>query len=130
MMAFTAAMDSLRERAATLRSRRSGKRMLVHEIMSIQILSAALVGTLAIAALYWGGQWILKNNYSRWALQWTEELNELGSPLYLEDDQESLIRLERFVESYAEIDRVAYYDRNGNSLFAVSNDASDTPLIG
>ncbi|MEM6514238.1 MAG: sensor domain-containing diguanylate cyclase, partial [Pseudomonadota bacterium] len=133
MTVLTSAMDTLREGVATIRGQRSGKRMLVHEIMSIQILSAALVGLLAIAALYWGGQWILKNNYSRWALQWTEELNELGSPLYLEDDQESLIRLERFVESYAEIDRVAYYDRNGNSLFAVSNDTNDTsdkPLVG
>ncbi len=130
MIALTSAMDMLRQRVATLRGRQSGKRMLVHEIMSIQIFSAALVGTLAIAALYFGGQWIIKNNYSPWALQWTEELNELGSPLYLEDDQESLIRLERFVESYAEIDRVAYYDRNGNSLFAVSNDTSEAPLAG
>ena len=48
--------------------------------------------------LYWGGQWLLKNNYSRWALQWTEELNELGSPLYLANDNEALLRLESFVE--------------------------------
>ncbi len=107
---------------------RPGKRGLVHEILSIQILSAAIVGVLAIAALYWGGQWVLKDNYSRWALQWTEELNELGSPLYLADDTEALIRIESFVERYPEIGHVAYYDRNGKALFAVAGEAADNEI--
>ncbi len=102
-------------------SRRPGKRVLVHEILSIQILSAAIVGGLAIAVLYWGSQWVLKDNYSRWALQWTEELNELGSPLFLSDDGEALVRLESFVERYPEIDRVTYYGRDGKALFVVAN---------
>ena len=38
----------------------SGKRALVHEILSIQVFSATLVGFLAIASLYWGGQWICR----------------------------------------------------------------------
>ena len=99
------------------------KRVLVNEIMSIQVLTAALFGGLAIASLYWGGQWILQDNYGRWALQWTEELNELGSPLYLSDDGEALIRLESFVERYPEIDRVAYYSRTGEALFSVDNES-------
>ena len=73
------------------------KRVLVHEILWIQILSAGIVGAFAIGALYWGGQWVLQDNYSRWALQWTDELNELGSPLYLSDDTEALLRLESVV---------------------------------
>jgi len=72
------------------------KPMLVHKILSMQVFSAALIGALTIASLYWGGQWVLQDNYSRWALQWTEDLNELGSPLYLSDDGEALIRLESF----------------------------------
>lgn len=99
------------------------KRVLVHEILSIQILSAAIVGVFAIAALYWGGQWVLQDNYSRWALQWTDELNELGSPLYLADDSEALLRLESFVNKYPEIGRVAYYHKDGTPLFSI--DASD-----
>jgi diguanylate cyclase (GGDEF)-like protein len=120
MTAFT----ELKERLAQpLRRARSPgrKRVLVHEIVSIQVISAALVGTLAIASLYWGGQWILQDNYSRWALQWAAELNELGAPLYLADDNESLIRLESFVERYPEIHRVAYFSGNGKSLFTVDN---------
>ncbi len=102
-----------------------GKRVLVHEILSIQVLSAAVIGVLAIVGLYWGGQWVLQDNYSRWALQWTDELNELGSPLYLANDEEAMLRLESFVERYPEIDRVAFYARNGTALFSVDrrNDA-------
>ena len=100
------------------------KRVLVHEILSIQILSATLIGAFAVAALYWGGQWVLQDNYSRWALQWTDEINELGSPLYLADDSEALLRLESFVQKYPEIGRVAYYRADGTPLFAI--DAYDT----
>ena len=112
-----------------LRGRKPGNRVLVHEILSIQILSAAIVGGLAIAALYWGGQWVLHDNYSRWALQWTEELNELGSPLYLSNDNEASIRLETFVQRYPEIKRVAYYNRRGEALFAVANNINDAALL-
>ena len=95
------------------------KRVLVHEILSIQIISATIVGAFAIAALYWGGQWVLQDNYSRWALQWTDELNELGSPLYLADDSEALLRLESFVNKYPEIGRVAYFRDDGTPMFSI-----------
>lgn len=104
------------------------KRVLVHEILSIQIFSAALIGLLAIATLYWGGQWVLQGNYSRWALQWSEELNELGSPLYLNDDSEALFRLESFVERYPEIARVAYYSTGGVVIHSVDKDIEAPPL--
>ncbi|MGI9232992.1 MAG: putative bifunctional diguanylate cyclase/phosphodiesterase [Woeseiaceae bacterium] len=100
----------------------TGKRMLVNEILSIQVISAALIGILAVASLYWGGQWVLRDSYGRWALQWTEELNELGSPLFLTDDGEALLRLESFVKRYPEIDRVAYFAPDGNAIFSVGND--------
>jgi diguanylate cyclase (GGDEF)-like protein len=107
----------------------NGKRVLVHEILSIQVFSAALFGGLAIASLYWGGQWVLQDNYGRWALQWTEELNELGSPLYLSDDGEALIRLESFVDRYPEIDRVSYFSKDGQMLFSVENRDDLDPAV-
>ena len=103
------------------------KRVLVHEILWIQILSAGIVGAFAIGALYWGGQWVLQDNYSRWALQWTEELNELGSPLYLSDDSEALLRVESFVKKYPEIGRVAYFRPDGAPLFSIDGDTSLDP---
>jgi len=127
-----AAIASVTARIAGLFDRNSskgGKRVLVNEILSIQVISAALIGGLAIASLYWGGQWVLQDNYSRWALQWTEELNELGSPLFLADDSEALIRLESYVDRYPEIDRVAYFAKDGAALFTVDN-TEDIEAVG
>lgn len=107
----------------------AGKRMLVNEILSIQVISAALIGILAVASLYWGGQWVLQDSYSRWALQWTEELNELGSPLFLTDDDEALLRLESFVQRYPEIDRVAYFAPDGKAIFSVGNDENANTVV-
>jgi diguanylate cyclase (GGDEF)-like protein len=107
---------------ATLRSKKgAGKRVLIHEILSLQILITAIIGALAIAGLYWGGQWVLQDNYSRWAMQWTEELNELGAPLYLPDDNEVLLRLESFIDKYPEINQVAYYRQDGSNLYSLHN---------
>ena len=97
------------------------KRALVHEILSIQVISAAVIGVLAIVALYWGGQWVLRDNYGRWALQWTEQLNELGAPLYLTDNSQSRINLDDFVNRYPEIDRVVYFASDGSVLESFRN---------
>lgn len=98
-----------------------GQRVLVHEILSLQIMITAVIGALAIAALYWGGQWVLQKNYSRWAMQWTEELHELGAPLYLPYDGEVTLRLENYIDKYQEINEVTYFRLDGSHLKTVSN---------
>jgi len=104
-----------------------GQRVLIHEILSLQLLITAVIGSLAIAGLYWGGQWVLQKNYSRWAMQWTEELHELGAPLYLPYSDDVTLRLESYINKYPEIERVSYYRRDGSRLLFVSNrsNASD-----
>jgi len=110
------------ERAAIRRKAdRQGKRVLVREILTLQLGITAVIGALAIAGLYWGGQWVLQDNYSRWALQWTEDLNELGAPLYLEGDREVVLRLESFVGRYPEMHRVTYYFEDGTPLYSIDN---------
>ena len=104
---------------------RNGKRVLINEILSLQLFITAIIGSLAIAGLYWGGQWVLQDNYSRWAMQWTEELNELGAPLYLPNDDEAILRLESFIGKYPEIDRVSYYHDDGSVMFSITNTTED-----
>lgn len=93
-----------------------GKRVLIHEILSLQILITAVIGVLAIAGLYVGGQWVLQKNYSRWALQWTEELHELGAPFYLPGDGEVTLRIESYIEKYPEIEQVTYFRLDGSEI--------------
>ena len=103
-----------------------GQRVLIHEILSLQLLITAVIGALAIAALYWGGQWVLQKNYSRWAMQWTEELHELGAPLYLPYDEEVTLRLEKYIDKYREINEVSYFRLDGSRLTTVSNASRTT----
>jgi len=105
--------------------RRPRKRFLIREILSLQIMMTGTIGMLAIAGLYWGGQWVLQDNYSRWALHWTQELNELGAPLYLPNDDEVLIRLDSFIEKYPEIERVTYYRDDGSTMYSIINGQPD-----
>ena len=102
-----------------------GQRGLIHEITTLQILITAVIGSLAIIGLYLGGQWGLQQNYSRWAIQWTEELHELGAPLYLPYGEAVTLRLERYINKYPEIDSVLFYDEDGTRLMRVSNLESD-----
>jgi diguanylate cyclase (GGDEF)-like protein len=96
----------------------------------LQIAITAIIGALASAGLYCGGQWVLQDNYSRWAMQWTEELNELGAPLYMPNDDEATLRLESFIDKYPEIDRVSYYQQDGSLMFAIENGAdADTEQL-
>ena len=104
-----------------------GQRVLIHEIMSLQILITATIGALAIAGLFWGGQWVLQKNYSRWAMQWTDELHELGAPLYLPYGDEVTLRLERYIDKYQEIDKVRFYRADGSPLMSVTN-SEDVPI--
>lgn len=107
------------EESANLPTR--NKRVLVHEILSLQILITASIGALAVGGLYLGGQWVLEDSYSRWAMQWTDELNELGAPLYLPQDDEVVLRLESFIDKYPEIGGVTYYGADGIPLLSISN---------
>ncbi|MFQ6006890.1 MAG: diguanylate cyclase domain-containing protein, partial [Woeseia sp.] len=119
---LSSALDTVRSAVSRRRLARAGrKRVLVHEILSLQLLITAAIGVLAIAGLYWGGQWVLQNNYSRWALQWTDELDNLGAPLYLAYDEEVTLRLESYIDKYPEIRGVTYFDVNGLPVFEISN---------
>ncbi len=116
--AIAAARDALERWQA----RRAGKRGLVNEILSLQIVNAAIIGGFAVGTLYFGTQWVLQDSYGRWAMQWTGELNELGAPLYLDHGGDALLDLERFIAKYPEIRRISYFGPGGQSLLSLSHE--------
>jgi diguanylate cyclase (GGDEF)-like protein len=112
-----------------------GKRGLVSEVLTLQIVNAAIIGGFAVGGLFFGAQWVLMESYGRWAVQWTGELNELGAPLYLDENRDALMRLESFIDKYPEIRRVSYYAPDGRPVAALSQAAGaeetvDQPLDG
>lgn len=100
--------------------RRERRTSLVHHILSLQLAITAAIGLLALASLSWTSQTIIQNNLSRWAAQWTSQLNELGAPLYLSDQVSARLNVERFVATYPEVAYVNWYDPTGSSLFSVA----------
>jgi diguanylate cyclase (GGDEF)-like protein len=96
-------------------ARQRGSRTLVSEILSLQMLLTALAGVLAIAGLFWTSERLLLSNVNRWALQWVDDVQELGAPLYVGDSENALLNVERFVDRYPELTRVAYFDADGVS---------------
>lgn len=100
-------------------------RTLVSEILSLQMLLTALAGALAIAGLFWTSERLLLSNINRWALQWVDEIQELGAPLYVGDSDNALLNVERFVDRYPELARVAYFDASGELRTVIRSAAGE-----
>ena len=98
-----------------------GGRTLVAEILSMQVVLTACAGAFAIAGLFWSAQSLLIENVNRWALQWVDELQELGAPLYLDDPVDAFIDVERFAARYPELVRVTYFNAGGAIVNAVAS---------
>ncbi len=100
--------------------RRKRPSSLVHRILSLQLAITAAVGVLALVSLAWTSQAIVQNNLSRWAAQWTSQLNELGAPFYVSDQSAALLSVERFVATYPEVAYVTWYEPDGTPRFSVA----------
>jgi diguanylate cyclase (GGDEF)-like protein len=97
------------------------RRTLVAEILSLQVLLTACAGVFAIAGLYWSAHNLLVENVDRWALQWVDELEELGAPLYLDDPIYAFIDVERFANRYPELVRVSWFDSSGEAINTIDS---------
>lgn len=119
---------SFREKVLAVLRRVRGRRTLVAEILSLQVLLTVSAGAFAIAGLYWSSQNLLIENVDRWALQWVDELQELGAPLYLDDPIDAFIDVERFANRYPELVRVSYFNSVGEVINAVDSRQTVTSL--
>jgi diguanylate cyclase (GGDEF)-like protein len=62
---------------------------------------------------------VIRNNLTHWAAQWAAELDELGAPFYLRNQDDAVLGVERFVAKYREIEQVAWYLPDGTALMAL-----------
>ncbi len=127
-MQAQAVLENLRSKWQAVLGRVHGGRTLVAEILSLQVVLTACAGAFAIAGLYWSAHSLLVGNVDRWALQWVDELQELGAPLYLDDPVDAFIDVERFANRYPELVRVSYFNAAGEIINAVdSREAGQVP---
>ena len=86
----------------------------------MQMVLTACAGVFAIAGLYFSAYGLLIDNVDRWAMQWVDELQELGAPLYLDDPVDAFIDVERFAARYPELVQVASFNAAGEVVNAVA----------
>jgi diguanylate cyclase (GGDEF)-like protein len=103
---------------------RPRERSLVREVLGVQLAITALGGLMAVAGLAWTSGAVVRDNLEHWAAQWAAELNELGAPFYLDDAGAAMLDVERFIAKYPEIERVSWYDTDGQVLLSLGGDGA------
>ena len=93
------------------------RRSLVTEILVLQLLFAAYIGVIAVSTLWWGANWAVTNNVSRWSREWVGNLGQLGAPLYASAEDQSFVVIEDYVAQFPEINYVRYYDEAAHIIF-------------
>ncbi len=91
---------------------------LVTEILVLQLLFAAYIGVIAVATLWWGANWAVTHNVTRWSREWVGNLGQLGAPLYASADDRALLVIEDYLAQFPEIMFVRYYDGAAGVLFS------------
>jgi diguanylate cyclase (GGDEF)-like protein len=129
--AFAGVGDALRRALARLRAylpARHGdsdgngdgarNRSLVSDILLLQLAFAFLISVLAIGGFWWTSTWVVEKNLGEWGERWIAELDNLGTPLYLSDEQDRFLRIENYVRNFSEISSLRYYAADGELIFS------------
>lgn len=107
----------------------SKHRSLVGDIMLVHIFYAIVVYITAASSMWLTTDWIVGNNLDDWANRWSQELNELGTPLYSDDNNsERFIHVEDYIEKFPEIAYVNFYDKQGSLLFGEKREPLIAPV--
>ena len=93
------------------------QRSLIGEILALQLVFATIIGALALTGLWWATTWLVEDNMRKWGEQWLANLDELGMPLYVSDDDEKYVRIENYVNKFSEISFVRFYSASGEAIF-------------
>ena len=93
------------------------RRSLIGEILALQLVFAAFVGALALAGLWWASNAVLDENARKWGEQWLTSLDELGTPLYVAQDDKAYQDIESYVKQNGEIFFVRYYSDAGEPIY-------------
>ncbi len=101
------------------------RRTLVGELLATQLVFAAVLGLVAVVSVWSVSDWVVRHNLATWARQWIEELDSLGSALYLSDEPDRYLQVEHYAAKFPEIAFVRYYDPDGKVRFTDSTDGSD-----
>ena len=104
------------------------RRSLIGEIFVLQLACGVAVTVVALGALWWASNWLMRDNMRAWGEQWLDNLDELGMPLYLSEGNEKFARIDAYVNEFTEILFVRYYSESGTPLFAKLHDGNSVAI--
>ena len=105
-----------------------GRRSLIVDILSVQLLITGGITFVALAGLTWTSRAVIQENLNYWAEQWAGELNELGAPFYLRSRDDAILDVERFIQKYPEIESVTWYRPDGSVFTSIDKNGPVEPL--
>jgi diguanylate cyclase (GGDEF)-like protein len=100
----------------TARLARGARRTLVGRLLWLHLFWAVAVYVIAITALWWTSASLIEDSLRKQAVQWIDELDALGTPLFAAADRRALVQIEARVRNFPEIAAVRYYDASGKRL--------------
>jgi diguanylate cyclase (GGDEF)-like protein len=103
-------------------------RSLLGDFFLLHIGIATLTGALAISGMWWATDRVVKENQRKWAIQWVDRLDELGSPLYATADETEFERIGAYVRSFEEIAVVRYYLPDGELHHEMQSDGHEVEI--
>jgi len=116
------------KKIASRMKKNSQQRSLVGDILLVHIIYAVIVYLAAASCLWLMSSWIIDDNLEKWAVRWTQELNDLGAPLYGDDSKpDRFIHIEDYIEKFPEIAYVNYYSLDGTQIFSETRPDVDVP---
>jgi diguanylate cyclase (GGDEF)-like protein len=108
--------------AARLRSLFSGRgRSLVGQIQLLQLGLGIVVYLLAVTGVWWTANRLSEDYFYKQASEWLTKLDELGTPLYISNNQAEFARVEEYVSEFPEVALVRFYSAYDGQVIAEYN---------
>ncbi len=92
------------------------QRSLVGHIQLLQLALGIVICLLAIGGVWWTASQLSQDYFQRQAAQWLLKLDELGTPLYISRNPETVDGIRRHLSEFPEIAFVRYYGPDGKSV--------------
>lgn len=91
-------------------------RSLVERLTRSFLLWSLIAYVIALAGLWWSAHYIVEASLKKQALLLVAEFDEMGTPLFVTDNSQALVRIRKHAAKNADILFVRYYRMNGNQL--------------
>lgn len=108
-------------RSIPLFSRRRSN-SIVDKMMSLLLVWGLVIFIIAIAGVWLGSSRVIEDNFKHQAVDWIKKLDELGTPLYTGNVQDSFRSIRNHVSRFPELSYLRYYNKDNHVIAEYKSD--------